>query len=220
MASRTIVTEKWAVLVVLWGSGAVTFGLGILLARINGYPLQPWRSGGLALLQAAIQAAVLWRLTWGREVWGGLALGLLPLYLGFFGQSGHWVSEVWILGLLLSLAAGNALLAYRWHQEWQQLTATPTAPPPGGAPRALVFTLINIVLLTGLVFIWYFPANPLPGRDGAWLVALAAVGNQELIKRKYYTSPRGSLILAWSAAGFHLLLTAWLLLVFSWRASA
>lgn len=218
MARRTRLTERSAARLALWLSGAVTFGLGVLLAQSNGYPLRPLQSSGFLLLLAVLQAAVLWRLPWGRALVGGLVLGLLPLYLGFYGQSGHWVSEVWILGLLLSLAAGNALLADRWHQEWQRLAVLPTAPPPGGAPRALAFTLVNILLITGLVFIWHFPANPLPGRDGAWLVALAAVGNQELIKRKYYASFRGSLILAWSGAGFHLLFTAWLLLVFIWRA--
>ncbi|MGQ9920279.1 MAG: hypothetical protein ACUVRZ_03000 [Desulfobacca sp.] len=212
--------NRSARLPVLWLSGAVTFVIGVLLAQCNGYPLQPPRTGGLALLLVSLQAAVLWRLTWGRAVGGGLVLGLLPLYLGFYGQSRHWVSEVWILGLFLSLAASNALLADRWFQEWQRLALSPTAAPPGGAPRALAFTLVNILLICGLLGIWYFPANPLPGRDGAWLVALTAVGNQELIKRRYYASFRGSLILAWSAAGCHLLLVAWLLLVFIRRAGA
>lgn len=220
MASRTILAERSPAQFALWLSGVVAFGLGVLLAQSNGYPLQLLQSLGLVLLLGVLQAAVLWRLPWGRPVVGGLVLGLLPLYLGFYGQSGHWVSEVWILGLLLSLAVGNALLADLWHQEWQRLAVSPTAAPPGRAPRALAFTLMNILLIIGVVFIWHFPANPLPGRDGAWLVALAAVGNQELIKRKYYASLRGSLILAWSAAGFHLLFTAWLLLVFIWRAGA
>lgn len=197
----------------------MAFWLGVLLAQINGYPVQWLSSVLVALGLAALQAAVLWRQVWGREVGGSLVLGLLPLYLGFYWQSGHWVSEVWVLGLLVSLAAGNGLLACRWHQEWRRIVAEATAPPPGGAFRALIFTLINILLIIGLVFIWYFPATPLPGRDGAWLLAVLAVVNQELVKRKYYTSLRGSLILAWMAAAFNLAFTAWLFMVFIWRAA-
>ena len=219
MVSMTTMAAGSQVRLVLWSSGVAAFWLGVWLAQINGYPMQVLPSLLLTLGLAVFQALVLWRLAWGREVLGSLALGLLPLYVGFYRQSGHWVSEVWVLGLLVSLAAGNGLLACRWHEEWCRMSRDPSAPAPAGAPRALVVTLIHIILIIGLVFIWYFPATPLPGRDGAWLVAVLAVANQELVKRKYYTSLRGSLVLAWMSAALNLALTTWLLVVCIWRAA-
>lgn len=207
-------------LVVLWCSGVVSFWLGACLAEINGYPVQVLPSAGIAVAVAAGQALLLWRLRWGREVLGGLALGLAPLYLGFFSQSGHWVSEVWILGLLVSLAAGNTLLVQKWQREWQHLLTGRPDQRLGGSSRALVFTLVNIVLISGLIFIWYFPATPLPGRDGAWILAAAGVLNQELIKRKYYHTFQGSAFLSWSVTGFGLGFNVWLLLVMALRAAA
>lgn len=200
-------------LIILWCSGGVAFWLGVLLAQINGYPFQLLKSTGLALALALIQGAVLKRLAWGREVGGGLVLGIIPLFLGFYGQSGHWASEVLILGFLVSLSVVNALLACRWHQEWQSIVKNPSASLPGGAPRALIFTLLNILVIIGLLFIWYFPATPLPGRDGAWVLAAAAIVNQELIKRKFYASSQGSQTLSRTAVGFHFLFIAWLGLI-------
>jgi hypothetical protein len=204
-------------LFILWCSGVMAFGLGGLLAQINGYPWQPVKSLLLALGTAVLQALVLVWLTRGRTLAGGLALGLLPLYLGFYAQSGHWVSEVWILGLMLSLAAGNALLTHRWHREGVNRPSAAAPLPAGRTIQALGLTLSHILLIAGLVLIWYFPANPLPGRDGAWLLAAGALASQELVKRKYYAQPRGSRILAWSAAGFSLALSLWLLFVFLGR---
>jgi hypothetical protein len=119
----------------------------------------------------------------------------LPAYLGFYLQSQHWVSELFVLGFLLSLASLIALLAQRWEQEWKMFSIQETNPAPGGAGRGLIFTIVNILLIIGLLLVWYFPAAPLPGRGGAWVLATAAVLNQELIKRKYYASYRGSIIL-------------------------
>lgn len=207
----------WDMRVILWGSGMLAFWSGVLLAQINGYPLRLPHSLVLAVVLAVGQVASLWRLTWGREVVGSLALGLLPLTVGFYLQSGHWVSEGWILGFLLSLAAVNALLAYRWHHQWQEVgqEATFSRPRPHGL--ALVFTLLNIMVIAGLLLIWYFPANPLPGRDGAWGLAVFAVVNQEFIKRQYYLQPQASTRLAWSAALFSLTLSLWVLAICTWR---
>lgn len=200
-------------LYLVWISGVAAFGLGALLAQINGYPVQTIPSLGVAVLVAGGQYAFIRRLGWGRDVMSGLALGLVPVYLGFYVQSRHWVSEVFILGLLLSLASLNALLAQRWQQEWKIITAGGTDQHPGAAPRAFGFTLGNIVIIAGLLFIWYFPATPLPGRWGAWVLVGVAILNQEFIKRKYYASERGSTILAWMSSAFGVGLNFWLLAV-------
>ena len=111
------------------------------------------------------------------------------------------------------MAAFNALLTQRWEQEWKVGADQNTQNSGGGAARGLLFTLVNIVLIIGLLLVWYFPATPLPGRGGAWVLATAAVLNQELIKRKYYGSYRGSIILAWMTAAFLVGLSLWLLAV-------
>lgn len=200
-------------LYLLWISGAAAFWVGGLLAEINGYPLKPTENLGAAVIVAAGQYALVRRLVWGRDLVGGVALGFLPAYLGFYLQSRHWVSELFILGLLLSLASFNALLAQRWQQEWAAIAAGGTDQQLGAAPRGLVFTLVNILLIGGLLLIWYFPATPLPGRWGVWVLAAAAIVNQEFIKRKFYASWRGSMILAWTASAFGAGLSLWLLAV-------
>ncbi len=179
-------------LYLLWISGAAAYWVGAMLAPINGYPLKPALSLGAAVILAWGHYGLVWRLVWGRDLLGGLALGFLPAYLGFYVQSRHWVSELFILGLLLSLANFNALLAQRWRLEWALSAAGGTDQHLGAAPRGLVFTLVNILLIGGLLLIWYFPATPLPGRGGAWVLVAAAILNQECIKRKYYASWRGS----------------------------
>ena len=200
-------------LYLLWISGVAAYWVGVLLAQINGYPVKPFLSLGVFVIVAWGQYALIWRLLWGRDLLGGLALGFLPAYLGFYVQSQHWVSELLILGMLLSLASYNAFLAQRWQQEWALSAAGMSDQYLGAAPRGLVFTLVNILLIIGLVLIWYFPATPLPGRGGAWVLVVAAILNQECIKRKYYASWRGSMILAWMASAFGVGLSLWLLAV-------
>jgi hypothetical protein len=200
-------------LYLLWISGATAFWVGALLAQINGYPVKIILSLGGAIALALGQGAMVWRLRWGRDLLGSAALGFLPAYLGFYLQSQHWVSEVFVLGLIMSLASFNALLAQRWEQEWKSFMVEGVDQAPGGAARGLVFTLVNILLIVGLLLIWFFPVTPLPGRGGAWVLATAAILNQELIKRKYYATYRGSVILAWMVTAFLVGLSLWLLAV-------
>jgi hypothetical protein len=201
------------VLILFWISGVAAFWVGALLAQISGYPISLAASLGAAVALALGQAVLLKWLRWGRDLIGSLALGFVPAYIGFYLQSRHWVSELFVLGLLLSLAAFNALLAQRWEQEWKIFTANESLDAKGGAARGLIFTIVNILLILGLLVVWYFPAMPLPGRGGAWVLATAAVLNQELIKRKCYVSYRGSIILAWMTAAFLVGLSLWLLAV-------
>jgi hypothetical protein len=198
-------------LYLLWISGFAAYWLGALLAQVNGYPLKISISLGVAVIFALGHYTLVWRLGWGREVIGGLALGFVPAYVGFYVQTRHWVSELFILGLLLSLASLNALLAQRWHREWALMAAGVPNQHLGAAPRGLVFTLVNILVIGGLLLIWYFPASPLPGRWGAWVLVGLAVINQEFIKRNYYASERGSTLLAWAATGLGAGLSLWLL---------
>ncbi len=200
-------------LFLLWISGLAAFWVGGLLAQINGYPLKITQSLGAALILALGQSALVWRLRWGRELIGGLFLGFLPAYLGFYLQSHHWVSELFILGLMLSFASFNTLQAQRWQQEWSVTAAGATDLHPNAVRRGLVFTLVNTLLIIGLLLVWYFPPTPMPGRGGAWVLVAAAVLSQEFIKRKYYASFRGSTILAWTTAAFQAGLSLWLLAV-------
>jgi hypothetical protein len=204
-------------LFLLWISGSAAFWVGALLAQISGYPITPTVTLGAAVALTLGQGAILWRLRRGRDLIGSVMLGFVPAYLGFYLQSGHWVSEVLVLGALLSLAAFNALLTQRWEQEWRVGADQENESTRGGAARGLVFTLVNIVVIAGLLLVWYFPATPLPGRGGAWVLATAAVLNQELIKRKYYGSYRGSIILAWMTSAFLVGLSLWLLAVLTLR---
>lgn len=208
------------VLGMIWLSGVVAFWVGAQVASLNGYPINLGGSLAVAVVLAGCQYALIWRLPWGRILPGGLALGILPAYLGFYLQSGHWVSEVLVLGFLLSLASLQGLLAQGWQRRWSCRAEGGPAQRPDGAWGGLGYTLANILLIVGLLFVWYFPASPLPAREGAWVLVGLAVINQELIKRKYYASLRGSTILAWSSATLGLGLSLWLLLVLYLRGAA
>ena len=203
----------------IWASGGVAFWVGALLASVNGYPIKPAGSLAAAAILGGLQFVVIWRLNWGRVLLGALALGIVPAYLGFYLQSSHWVSEVFVLGLLLSLAGLQALLAQGWQRRWSAQAAD-SDPKSNGAWGGLGYTLANILLIMGLLLIWYFPAFPLPAREGAWVLVGLAVVHQELIKRKYYASLRGSTILAWSSAALSLGLSLWLLTVLALRGAA
>lgn len=184
--------------------------MGTLLAHINGYPVKIILSLVAAFPLAVGQRLVIWHLQRGRDIIVSFLIGFFPAYLGFYLQSHHWVSEIFFLGILLSLGSFNALLAQRWEQEWKKYESDIVM---GGSLRGLVFTVTNIFMIMGLLIIWYFPPTPLRGRGGAWVLATAAVLNQELIKRKYYTSYRGSVILAWMSTAFLVGLSLWLVAV-------
>ncbi|AEB10677.1 hypothetical protein [Desulfobacca acetoxidans] len=201
----------------LWIGGNAAFWVGVLAAEISGYPLQTAPSVAVAMLLAFGQGLLLWRLQWGRSLLGGLVLGLVPAYLGFHLQSGHWVSEVLILGLVLSLASHNALLAQKWRQELWQNAGSEELHHLVHPRQALLYTLVNILMIGGLLLIWYMPAAPLPARKGVWLLAAVAVLNQEGIKRKWYATVKGIGALAIGATTFQVGLYLWLLLVLSLR---
>lgn len=197
-------------LLAAWFCGSLAYWLGALLARSSGYPLSYlWTPAGF-LLVAASQAWSL-SLPGGRRPWvGALVLGLLPTWLGFFLVSGHWVSELWILAAFLSLASLNTLTAAGW-----QATTLPARQRL--TQQVLGFTLSNILLIAGLVWLYYLPPPPLPARQGIWLLVALAVVNQEFIKRRFYLQAARLPWLRTGVAGFQLGLVGWLLLVYLLR---
>ncbi|MBW1986764.1 MAG: hypothetical protein JRI50_05980 [Deltaproteobacteria bacterium] len=135
--------------------------------------------------------------TWLTRAAGGLvagfALGLLPLLAGFYIQSGHWASELFLYGLPLSFSGFCVYLTqgfrnYASDLETGRLTLVTRL---GLISGALVYTLANILTIIGLVLCILLPAVRLPYHQGLWLIILVAVVNQEMIKRRQYRQPQG-----------------------------
>ena len=129
-----------------------------------------------------------YRRGWG-EVVGALCLGLLPVIWGFYLQCGHLITELLLYALPLAFAAFNLLLIHGFPSLEEGAGPAPRqsmAARLGPVAGALVFTLVNILIIAGLVVDLLFPANPLPFRAGFILMILLAVVNQELIKQKAY----------------------------------
>jgi 1,4-dihydroxy-2-naphthoate octaprenyltransferase len=170
--------------------------LSLLVAALMGLFLQVWCRtgdltiplGGLGILGGYFYFAppLKWhRRGWG-EVVGALCFGLLPVTAGLYLQCGHLLSEVLLYGLPLTFAGFNLFLIYGFPQ------AGPVSAPHSLPARlrpvtgALIFTIVNILTMVGLAFIWLFPAAALPLRALLWPLLLLAVVNQELVKRKAY----------------------------------
>jgi len=119
------------------------------------------------------------------EAAGGLGFGLLPLFAGYYLQTGHGLTEILLLGLPLSLAAFNLFLLWGLPQGASPgaLTLGARLSPPG---VGLLFTVVNILTIAALTFVLLFPAVPLPSRWGLLFLLGVAVLHQELIKRRAY----------------------------------
>ncbi len=168
----------------------------LAVAAVLGFALQfGWRTGdftiplgGLGILGGYFSFAP--PLEWHRrglgEAIGGVCFGLLPVATGLYLQCGQLLSEVLLYGLPLSFTGFNLFLIYGF-------------PGPGAAPgsrtlvarlepatAALIFTVCNIFTIIGLMLILLFPAASLPWRYALWPLAILAVIDQELIKRKAY----------------------------------
>jgi 1,4-dihydroxy-2-naphthoate octaprenyltransferase len=122
------------------------------------------------------------------ELLGGLCFGLLPLAAGLYLQTGFLLTECLIYGIPLSCTGFNLLLVNGFpHPEEEATTPRHSlAARLGPVAGALIYTLMNILTITGLVVALLFPANPLPFQGGFILLIILAVINQELIKRKVY----------------------------------
>jgi hypothetical protein len=114
-----------------------------------------------------------------------LGFGLVPLFAGYYLQTGHGLTEILLLGFPLSLSAFNLFLI--WGLPAPDSPATPTlgarlSPPAVG----LLFTVVNILTIAALCFVLLFPAVPLPSRWGLFALLGLGIINQELIKRRAY----------------------------------
>ena len=105
------------------------------------------------------------------------------------------MTEVLLYGLPLTWAGFNLFLGYGFpekvdkedpiNQEAPQgeAAAAPTlAARLGSAPAALLYTAGNLLVILGLLAIFFFPASPLPWRAGLWPLLLLAAVNQEMIQ--------------------------------------
>lgn len=133
------------------------------------------------------------------EAAGALCFGLLPVATGFYLQCGHLVTEVLLYGLPLTWAGFNLFLGYGFpervgkedpkNQEAPQGVAAAApglAARLGPVPAALLYTAGNLLVILGLLAIFFFPASPLPWRAALWPLLLLAAVNQEMLKRRAY----------------------------------
>ncbi|MGA8572696.1 MAG: hypothetical protein ACLP7A_09640 [Desulfobaccales bacterium] len=133
------------------------------------------------------------------EIAGALCFGLLPVATGFYLQCGHLVTEVLLYGLPLTWAGFNLFLGYGFPEnienkdpknqkapQGEAAAARGLAVRLGPAPAALLYTFGNLLVILGLLAIFFFPASPLPWRAGLWPLLLLAAVNQEMIKRRAY----------------------------------
>ena len=133
------------------------------------------------------------------EVSGALCFGLLPVATGFYLQCGHLVTEVLLYGLPLTWAGFNLFLGYGFpdikgkkDKKDKKAPRGEAAAAPGLAARlgpvtaALLYTAGNLLVILGLLAIFFFPASPLPWRAGLWPLLFLAAVNQEMLKRRAY----------------------------------
>jgi 1,4-dihydroxy-2-naphthoate octaprenyltransferase len=161
------------VLLQFWGrTGDLTIPLGAL-GVLGGYfsfaPPLAWRRRGLG------------------EAAAGFCFGLLPVVTGFYLQCGYWVAEELFYGLPLTLAGFNLFLANGFPPPGEEApTRHSLAARRGPVAAALIFTVVNVLVILGLAAIIFYPASPLPLRAAIWPLLALAVVNQELIKRRAY----------------------------------
>jgi 1,4-dihydroxy-2-naphthoate octaprenyltransferase len=153
----------WRSLVYLNAIVTISFWIGVLLGPVNGYAIDILLSLLVNLGLMLILGGVLFFNRSGPEWVGGLLLGLLPVMLGYYLQSHHWSSELVLFGLILSFTDFNLILSHNWANTRQSLIVR-----LGPAAFALIYTLINILIIIGLVLCLLFPAAPLPFHQGLW----------------------------------------------------
>lgn len=183
LAAILLVLLQW-----LWQTGDFTIPLGAV-GVLAGYfvfaPPVAWHRRG-----------------WG-EFWAGLGFGLLPVLAGFYLQSRHLISEIMLYGLPLSLAAFNLFLMLGFPRPGQEGgPARPSlAARLGPVGAALLYTIINILVILGLVIAVIFPAAVHWSQPWLWALIGLALINQELIKRRgYYQEARIQMVCSLSLA--------------------
>jgi len=165
-----------------WGTGEFTIplaGLGILAGYFVFAPPLAWQRRGAG------------------EFWGGLCLGLLPVLAGFYLQSRQLVSEISLYGVPLSLAAFNLFLLLGFPDPGRESAAPrqTLAARLGPVGAALLYTIVNILVVLALGFNLLFPAASSSGQPWLWALIGLALIIQEMIKRRaYYQAARLQLL--------------------------
>ncbi len=163
-------------------------GLGILAGYFIFAPPLAWARRGLG------------------EFWGGLCFGLLPVLSGYYLQSQYIISEILLYGIPLSLAGFNVLLVLGYPVPGQE----PASKPPTLAARlgpvgaALLYTIINILIVLGLLVALYFPAVRHYAQSWLWALIILALVNQELVKRRAYYQEARLQLLCFLTLALHL----------------
>jgi 1,4-dihydroxy-2-naphthoate octaprenyltransferase len=154
-----------------WRTGAFTIPLGAL-SILGGYfsfaPPLVWHRRGLG------------------EVAGALCFGLLPVATGLYLQCGQLLTELLFYGLPLTFTGFNLFLVYGFPRPGDEAPPRTLAVRVQPLTAALLYTIFNVLTILVLMVILIFPASALPWRFGLVPLAILAVVNQELIKRKTY----------------------------------
>gem|GEM_PF-6801169 len=214
--SYTVSVIVWLRLPAGLGAGASVW-IGALLAQANGYPVRPLATVAATLLALALLIFMSVQVGCGRQMLSSALGGWGASMAGYALNSGHWAAEVLVLGVLLSLSLFLVSLSQDFlrlgrDQPAGRLSLISRTGVMGGA---LLYTLVNIVVIVGLVVCILLPATPLPHHQVLWGVILIAVVNQELIKRRLYRQPRYHLRL-WGLSAIAYLTLVGAFLVIAW----
>jgi len=186
LAGALVVLLQWA-----WQTGDFTIPLGAV-GLLGGYfifaPPLAWQRRG-----------------WG-EFWGGLCFGLLPVLAGYYLQSRHLLSEILLYGVPLSLAAFNLFLLLGFPDPGPEAAPerSSLAARLGPVGAALLYTIINILVILTLALNLFFPAATHFGQSWLWALIVLALVNQELIKRRAYYQEARLRLLCFTTLALHL----------------
>ena len=174
-----------------WRTGDFTLplvGLGIVAGYFIFAPPVAWTRRGLG------------------EFWGGLCLGLLPLVSGYYLQTQYVISEILLYGLPLSLAGFNVCLVLGFPMPGQEAEPKPPtlAARLGPVGAALLYTIVNILVVLGMLVALYFPAARHYAQSWLWALIVLALVNQELLKRRAYYRESRLQLLVFLTLGLHL----------------
>jgi 1,4-dihydroxy-2-naphthoate polyprenyltransferase len=188
-ASLTVAGVLGLLLQWVWHTGDFTIPLGAL-GIFCGYfifaPPLAWHRRGLG------------------EFWGGLCFGLLPVLTAYYLQAGHLISEIPLYGVPLSLAAFNFLLLLGFPRPGQDAARLSLAARLGPVGAGLLYTIINILVIVGLLICLFFPAASNFGQSWLWALIVLALINQELVKRRAYYQAARIQLLCFSTLALHL----------------
>jgi 1,4-dihydroxy-2-naphthoate octaprenyltransferase len=154
-----------------WSTGDFTIplgGLGILGGYFSFAPPLAWHRRG-----------------WGEAI-GAFCFGLLPVAAGLYLLNGRLLAEALLYGLPLTFTGFNLFLLYGFPGPGADPGGRSLAARLEPVTAALLYTVFNVLTLTGLGVILLFPAAALPWRYGLLPLMILAVVNQEFIKRKAY----------------------------------